>query len=265
MGEHGWGGYILRNACVSDCQPFSQDSNRFGRVFDSLVIGRGLTPHVAWRVAFVAVPFVIVTATGLGILFLCPDTPTGPWKDRHITRIIDAVEVIHTTKEISKDDTTGTNKVGREMSADSSDVEKRGDDDTNGADTGPVIKGTTAIYDTTDERFAEAAIIKPPTVREILRVVLTFQTIMQCALYFVTFGGELAINSNLSSFYIKESGKPPWAQTLAANWAAMYGMLNLITRPLGGYIGDLIYPIAGIEGKRIWQITCKISSQCNGF
>jgi NNP family nitrate/nitrite transporter-like MFS transporter len=84
---------------------------------------------------------------------------------------------------------------------------------------------------------------------------------MQCALYFVTFGGELAINSNLSSFYIKASGTPPWSQTYAANWAAMYGLLNVVTRPLGGFIGDLIYPVAGIEGKRWWQITCEIPRQ----
>lgn len=60
-------------------------------VFDSFV-RRGLTPHVAWRVSFVTVPFVILAAVGLAILFFSPDTPVGPWKDRHINRLIEGIE-----------------------------------------------------------------------------------------------------------------------------------------------------------------------------
>lgn len=52
-------------------------------LFDAFVHSQGLTPHVAWRVAFV-LPFVIVTATAIGMLLLCDDTPTGKWSDRHL-------------------------------------------------------------------------------------------------------------------------------------------------------------------------------------
>lgn len=52
-------------------------------VFDSLVHSRSLTPHVAWRVAYI-VPFILITSTALGMLFLCEDTPTGKWSDRHL-------------------------------------------------------------------------------------------------------------------------------------------------------------------------------------
>ena len=52
-------------------------------VLNSLV-GRGLTPHVAWRVSFVVVPFIIVISVALMILFFASDTPTGAWKDRHL-------------------------------------------------------------------------------------------------------------------------------------------------------------------------------------
>lgn len=45
-------------------------------LFDSLVTQRGLTPHVAWRVSFI-VPFILITATAVGMLLLCEDTPTG--------------------------------------------------------------------------------------------------------------------------------------------------------------------------------------------
>ena len=36
----------------------------------------------------------------------------------------------------------------------------------------------------------------------------------------------------------------------------MYGLLNVITRPMGGYIGDLLYPRVGVEGKKLWMIFC---------
>lgn len=52
-------------------------------VFDSLVRSQNLAPYVAWRVAYI-VPFVLITATALGMLFLCEDTPTGKWADRHL-------------------------------------------------------------------------------------------------------------------------------------------------------------------------------------
>jgi hypothetical protein len=51
-------------------------------------VSRGLTPHVAWRVSFVTVPFVIVVTVGLLILFFAPDTPFGKWEDRHINRAL---------------------------------------------------------------------------------------------------------------------------------------------------------------------------------
>ena len=52
-------------------------------VLDSLV-ARGYTPHVAWRISFVVVPFIIVMFMAMMILFFAPDTPTGKWEDRHL-------------------------------------------------------------------------------------------------------------------------------------------------------------------------------------
>lgn len=53
-------------------------------VYDSLVHKRHLTPHVAWRVSYI-VPFIIINCLALCLLFLCQDTPTGKWSERHIT------------------------------------------------------------------------------------------------------------------------------------------------------------------------------------
>src|SRR6478735_4922390 len=50
-------------------------------VFDSLVANHGLTPSKAWRVTFI-VPLICLIICGLGMLFLCPDSPMGSWEDQ---------------------------------------------------------------------------------------------------------------------------------------------------------------------------------------
>src|SRR6187402_444673 len=52
-------------------------------LLSALVHDRGLTPHVAWRVAFI-IPFILIISTALGMIFFCPDTPTGKWSERHL-------------------------------------------------------------------------------------------------------------------------------------------------------------------------------------
>lgn len=52
-------------------------------LLDSLVHVQGLESHKAWRVAYI-VPFIIITFVAMGMLFLCPDTPTGKWSERHL-------------------------------------------------------------------------------------------------------------------------------------------------------------------------------------
>ena len=52
-------------------------------IFDSLVHHNHLTPKKAWRVAFI-VPYILITATAIGQLTLCQDTPTGKWSERHL-------------------------------------------------------------------------------------------------------------------------------------------------------------------------------------
>ena len=44
-------------------------------------------------------------------------------------------------------------------------------------------------------------------------------------------------------------------------WSCLYppsvsGFLNIVTRPLGGYIGDVIYRFYGTRGKKAWIILC---------
>ena len=186
----------------------------------------------------------------ISMLLLCPDTPTGAWKDRHLNQtLVEGIEVPSDTGMAKEKKDEDGSPVAKDSSPGSDDVENSSPSDLG--------------YDLHDVEFAEAGLIRKPSSMDVFSVLWSFPTVMQCVMYFVTFGAELAINSNLSSFYIQSSDKPAWSQTLAANWAAMYGLLNIVTRPLGGYIGDCLYPVSGIEGKKFWMITC--TSLCNAL
>lgn len=69
------------------------------------------------------------------------------------------------------------------------------------------------------------------------------QTLVPAACYFCTFGAELAINSILGNYYTKNFPKLGLQET--GNWAAMFGLLNGVTRPLGGLVSDLAYRRVG--------------------
>ena len=51
-------------------------------IYDSLKADMGLSSKKAWRVAFI-VPYILITATFIGMIFFCQDTPTGKWSERH--------------------------------------------------------------------------------------------------------------------------------------------------------------------------------------
>ncbi|KAH8786813.1 major facilitator superfamily domain-containing protein [Hyaloscypha sp. PMI_1271] len=199
-------------------------------IFDSLVRNQHLTAHVAWRVSFI-VPFIIITAVGLAILFLGEDTPTGSWATRH-----------HVGDPITAP-TSSTNSV-----KDSSPLEKSEKD--------TEANTSVSLVDT-----AEGEVIVAPTLKEGLSVFFSLQTLALAAPYACSFGGELAINSILGAYYVKNF--PKLGQTGAGRWAAMFGLLNVVFRPLGGVVSDLIFKYTGsIWGKKGWLVFCGVVTGC---
>ena len=93
---------------------------------------------------------------------------------------------------------------------------------------------------------ARGEVVQKPTFKEALPVILSLQTLNQAACYFCSFGAELAINSSLGPYYLKNF--PSYGQTGTGRWAAMFGLLNVVTRPLGGILSDLIYR----QNKNLW-------------
>jgi MFS transporter, NNP family, nitrate/nitrite transporter len=172
-------------------------------IFDSLVKNQHLTPHVAWRVAFI-VPFICITFTAIAMLLLCPDTPTGKWSERHL-----AVQ-----RNLASHGVTAT-----VVDAPGGIMDKKPED---GSSSPPSEEGEKIQFDATGERknsydheaqmgeqqmldTARGEVVVKPTFREAMKVIFTPQVLVTAGGYFCSFGAELAINSVLGAYYLKNS------------------------------------------------------------
>nr|AGG56531.1 nrt [Doratomyces sp. NG_p51] len=197
-------------------------------VFDSLVHSQGLAPHVAWRVAYI-VPFILIASTALGMLLLCDDTPTGKWSERHFA--------IHSEPSSPPPETVSPDSASEEKKAKS--VEKT----TSDIESVPVPVSAVDI--------ARGEVIVAPTFKEGLKVIFAPQSLALAIPYAFSFGGELAINSIIGSYYLYNF--PHLGQTKSGQWASMFGLLNVFFRPAGGMVGDVIYHYTdSVRAKRFW-------------
>ena len=49
-----------------------------------------------------------------------------------------------------------------------------------------------------------------------------------------------------------------WCSTYSNLRVLLSGLLNLVTRPFGGYVGDVVYRRWGTKGKKYWVLTCGV-------
>ena len=218
-------------------------------IFDSLVSSQRLAPYVAWRVAFV-VPGICITTVALGLLFLCPDTPTGKWSDRHLAAqqnlaahgvtgvIADAPGSF--LGEIFGSNGSATPPEGSKEQYVATDVRRASYDH-------EAQLSEQAMLDT-----ARGEIIAKPTFKEAMPVIFSLQTLVTATCYFCSFGSELAINSILGAYYLANF-KHTLNQRTSGHWAAMFGLLNAVFRPIGGLVADALYRRTGsVWAKKIW-------------
>lgn len=212
-------------------------------IFDSLVHQRGLSASKAWRVAFI-VPFILITVTAIAMLLLCPDTPVGKWSERH--HALPNPTIVSTGTITAAAPPASDSDNGESVSALTSE-EKHSKDK---HDPEALATVDTAQGETLDA--AKHEVILAPTWSEIARISISPQTLALTFPYFCSFGGELAVNSILGSYYLKNF--PYLGQTGSGRWAAMFGLLNVVTRPAGGLVGDLLYKYAGhsLWAKKAW-------------
>ncbi|KAK3936470.1 nitrate transporter [Diplogelasinospora grovesii] len=199
-------------------------------VYDSLVHRFGHSPGRAWRITFV-VPLVCLVACGLGLLFLCDDTPMGRWDERH-----QQVRENLASHGISggSDDEMVTVSGGiadrAALATSASDEEKAGDK--SGGRVHAMNDHEADISRTEAMEIAQGETVVKPTMKEAIGVICSPHGLFHVATYACSFGGELAVNSILGAYYLKNF--PHLGQTSASNYAAIFGFLNFATRPLGG-------------------------------
>jgi NNP family nitrate/nitrite transporter-like MFS transporter len=208
-------------------------------IFDSLVKNMGLSDSKAWRVSFV-VPFIMIMFIALGMLFLCEDTPTGKWSERHnaISQGV-VVDMPNNGKFVAAQDSPSN------MSIKSNSDEKKGE---------IVDAASLEAPEPGQVEIATAEIVKAPTLKEGLRVIGSLQAILLGLPYACSFGAELAINSILGAYYMKNF--KDLTQTTSGQYAAMFGLLNVFFRPAGGMIADIIYRKThqSVSAKKFWLV-----------
>lgn len=195
-------------------------------VYDSLVKVQGLPPHKAWRVAYI-VPFIIIVGVALTMLFVCEDTPTGKWSERHLW-VKEATESEGNIIDIN----SGIPSKAPSVSDMMADVEKKG-----GAQT-PMSLGAESQQIGQFDALRTDTVVAP-TRKEALNVLFSMFTAAVAIPYACTFGAELAIESVLANYYV--ANFPSMGQTESGRWAAMFGLLNIICRPAGGFVADFLY------------------------
>ncbi len=223
-------------------------------VYDSFV-AMGYQPGPAWRLTFV-VPLVMVVATGLALLLLCPDTPGGTWSGRTArareslqAHVGDSGAVVDVTGGIADRSDPPEPENGETQQQDEREKRQKG---------GTVRFGDHEAVLSRDEmvQTVQGEIVVEPTLGEAARVAASAQTWFLILCYACSFGAELALNGILAAYYLKNF--PGLGQTGASNWAAMFGFLNFATRPLGGAVADVLYERGGrnLWWKKGWINVC---------
>ncbi|KAI6043495.1 major facilitator superfamily domain-containing protein [Pisolithus marmoratus] len=193
-------------------------------LYDSLR-SHGLTPHVAWRAAFAIVPVPCLLVIAIATLVFGTDHPAGRWSDRH-----KAIALAIKDK--------GPPSVSLENKGDSR--KKDGSDD---------VQVTVSPVQALESEL-DFAVNEPVTWGLVAKVISRPLTWLPAFAYFTTFGYELAVDAYVAGILFNLYKSPTFGQTKAGYVASIFGILNIVTRPIGGYWGDLIYRRFGVPGKK---------------
>ncbi|KAG8718164.1 hypothetical protein FRC08_005818 [Ceratobasidium sp. 394] len=207
------------------------------------LVHSGLSDHVAWRVAFVAVPVpVLLTVAALTMMFGW-DHPAGKWEDRHYTLAQRAH--LHAPGEVVEEPNAP------EPSQKPTDKDKEKEQGVN-------VEVQEVDPDVTKNIQSEldVAVNEPVTFKKFLEIISSPLTWLPSLAYVTTFGFELAVDANLVNVLYGLYKSPSFGQLKAGYITAIYGLLNIWTRPLGGFIGDMIYRRWGVPGKKYFMLLC---------
>ncbi|KDQ57288.1 hypothetical protein JAAARDRAFT_70218 [Jaapia argillacea MUCL 33604] len=201
------------------------------------LIADGLSKHVAWRAAFAIVPVPILLGTAALVMIFGQDHPAGRWADRFKTPGV----VGRGSEELDEGD---EKELDGEKGVKGGDVQVQ------------VSEATEFAPDLPPTSTLDIAVNKPVTWEVAAQVIRNPLTWLPSLAYLTTFGYELAIDANLANVLYALYKNKTFGQTKAGYIASIFGLLNIVTRPLGGYFGDFIYRYRGVPGKKYLTITC---------
>jgi NNP family nitrate/nitrite transporter-like MFS transporter len=224
-------------------------------VVSSLMHHHGISQYWAWRIAFPICPLVTIVFAIVVILIFGHDTPTGPWSTRHLHQNapVDGNRII--------DNTERKNNIGAPIEM--TEVSAQLKDEDGNFIPGPETPLTMDTSETTTKPIAIRIVPtndetpQSPSASDIWKTAMSLKTLLVALPYLCSFGSELAVEGIISDFYIqtaKVHDGTVWNSQTAGNWAAVFGLLNVFTRPLGGYTSDVIYQHTGLTSKKWWLI-----------
>ncbi|KAJ7215113.1 major facilitator superfamily domain-containing protein [Mycena haematopus] len=195
----------------------------------------GLSEHSAWRVAFAVVPVPILLSVAALTLLFGQDHPAGAWSQRHnlpATAVaiahghhvhIDADEQSHETLEHEK---------------------------ARPVETGEEFGSVTSVVD--------FAVNESLTFESGMKILASPLTWLPALAYLTTFGFELALDGQMENvlFTVFKQRITGFDQNRAGYYTSIFGFLNLVTRPFGGYLGDVVYRKYGTKGKKYLTLLC---------
>ncbi|VDB91647.1 unnamed protein product [Peniophora sp. CBMAI 1063] len=184
------------------------------------LVADGLSSHSAWRAAFAIVPVPALLFIALMIMLFGTDHPSGRWSDRHKT--------LPTCSAPSQERAPSVQDLEAKVSSEK----------------------MTAQVSVEPVSAVDSAVNEPLDLRDTLTLLLNPLTWLPALSYLTTFGFELVVDANLANVLYGLYKGPSFDQTKAGYIASTFGLLNIFSRPLGGYLGDLIYMRLGVNGKK---------------
>lgn len=195
---------------------------------------RGFSLDHSWKYAFLVGPLIILMVVCVMVLVFGQDCPQGKWSMRNQGDHVPVM--IGSSAEFSQKESNGEKDPPKGLGATS---ERRLEDEPD--------------CDSVQEKGAIA--IESPSFLDVVKISFHYRTLLTALAYITTFGGELAIESIISALY--QQHEPSFTQSLAGNWGSMLGLLNVVSRPLGGYISDVLYlRFKTTKAKKFWLLTC---------
>ncbi|KAJ7719244.1 nitrate/nitrite porter [Mycena maculata] len=201
----------------------------------------GLSNHSAWRAAFAIVPVPILLSVAVIILVFGQDHPAGKWSQRH-TLPATTIAIAHGHHVHIDADEKFRPESADEKGLEASDVHVR-----------PVGIDEEAIESTVDFAVNESL-----TFQSAATILVNPLTWLPALAYMTTFGLELTLDAQMENtlFGLFSTRIRGFGQDRAGYYTSIFGFLNLVTRPFGGYLGDIVYRRYGTKGKKFLTLFC---------